>query len=337
MKKIVIGLSLILFMVFCKKLNQKELENNCVSKLFNDSILISKNQDSLIIIKNITNNKKDSLVSQTSNCLQPILSNDNNLYTLISDELFQCIDIKTKIVKWNFKPPEQINNFKLFDNNLIFSVRDYGLIILDSETGKTKYELKSSHLSECHSMLINDFLVKNNYLYVSDFRCNNLVCFDLKNGKEVWNYKFKIEGATQFLLINDFVFCGITGNPVKKEGSIVLLDRLSGEVKFEKDEQFDLITKPIVFKNKVIYYSYNSKIIEFDVENFKSKKIVHFDDSNGICDGQIYLLDDNIYFIDCNFQIKKFDLNLNKLYKLGKAPKSLTTIYKINNEVKLIY
>lgn len=340
MKKIAICLSVfaLLLAVFCKNPDQKEFqENNCVSGLFNDSILISRNLDSLIIIKNITNNKKTSLISNTSSCLQPVLDTDNNLYTLITNELFQCISIKRKTVKWGFRPPGQINNFKLFDNNLILSVGGYGLIILDPKTGKTKYEIKNYRNSECDTILTSDFFVEGYYLYVSDFRCSNLVCIDLKNGKEVWNYKSKIVGATQLLLLKDFVFCGITGNPIKKEGSIALVNRFSGEVKSEEKESFDLITKPISFKNKVIYYSYNSTINEFDIEAFKSRELIHLKDQEDICGGQLYLSGDAIYFTDCSFHVKKFNLNLNKLYTLGKAQKKLTSIYKINNKVKFIY
>ena len=137
--------------------------------------MISKNQDTLINVKNVKNNEIYTVVSKTSNCLQPLLDNNNILYIPISDQLFQCIETKNKKVKWSFKPPEQINNFKLFGDNLVLSIRDYGLIILDTKTGKLKYELKEFNNSKCHSMLINDFFIEKNSLYVSDFRCNNLV------------------------------------------------------------------------------------------------------------------------------------------------------------------
>lgn len=337
MKKIAISI-VILFCFSCKKHDKKSvIEINCISKLFNDSLLVSRMDDSIISIKNIRSNKRDSFISKTSNCLQPILDTNNNLYTLITDELFQCFNIKRKKTNWHFKSSEQINNFKLFENNLILNIRNYGLIVLDSKTGKSKFELKNSHSSECHSMLVNDFFVENDYLYVTDFKCSNLICFDLKSGKEVWNYKSKINGATQLLIVKDYVFCGITGDPLKKEGLIVLLDKFSGKLKFEQQEQFDLITKPIIFKNKIIYYSYNSKINEFNFENFKAKTLIELNNSGGICDGQFYLLENNIYFTDCNFEINKFDLNHNKLYKLGTASKSLTTIYKIDNKIEFVY
>ncbi len=338
MKNIIVVLSSIFLLFSCSNFSQKHnIENNCVSNFFNDSILISKNQDTLINVKNIKNNELYTVVSKTSNCLQPLLDNNNILYTPISDELFQCIEIKNKKVKWSFKPPEQINNFKLFGDDLVFSIRDYGLIILNSTTGKLKYELKKSNESKCHSMLINDFFIENNNLYVSDFRCSNLVCFDINTGKEIWQYRSKIVGATQILLINDYLFCGITGNPLKNEGLVVLLDKFSGVIKFKKNEKIDLITKPVIFKNKIIYYSYDSKINEFDIDKFKIKNLISFDDSDAICDGQIYLLDDNIYFTDCNFEINRFNFNKNKLDKIGKAPKSLTSVYNINNEVKFVY
>jgi outer membrane protein assembly factor BamB len=327
------------FLLFsCNNFNKKNnIENNCVSKLFNDSILISKNQDTLINFKNLKNNEVHTVVSKTSNCLQPLLDNNNTLYTPISDELFQCIEIKNIKVKWSFKPPEQINNFKLFGDNLVFSIRNYGLIILDTATGKLKHKLKGFNDSNCHSMLINDFCVENNNLYVSDFRCSNVVCFDIKTGEEIWRYESEVVGATQLLLINDYIFCGVTGNPLKNEGSVVLLDKFSGDVKFKKNEKIDLITKPVIFNNKIIYYSYDSKINEFDIDKFKFKNLISFASSDGICDGQIYLIDDNIYFINCSFELIKFNLKLNKLYKLGKASKNLKAVYKINDEVKFIY
>lgn len=270
MKNIILVLSSVFLLFSCNNFSQKHnIENNCVSNIFNDCILISKNQDTIINLKNIKNNEVYTIVSKTSNCLQPLLDNKNILYTPISDELFQCIEIKSKKVKWSFKPPEQINNFKLFGEDLVFSIRDYGLIILDSTTGKLKYELKTLNDSKCQSMLINDFFVENNNLYVSDFRCGDLVCFDIKTGKEIWQYKSEINGATQILLINDYIFCGVTGNPLKNEGLIVLLDKFSGIIKFKQRAKIDLITKPITFNNKIIYYSYDSKINEFDIRKLK--------------------------------------------------------------------
>lgn len=338
MKNTIIAIIISLLFLSCKDFpEKKDVGYNCTAAFF-DGVLVSTGLDSLIVVRNAENDTLFSLQSATTDCLQPILMNKRFLYASVSDEQFQCIDINTKEVKWRYTPPYLIKNFKVMDNYLLLSIKRLGVIIINAGTGKVVYELKEDEsTSACYSPYIQDFFLSDGKLYISDFRCDNVICLDVKEGKEIWRYKAQIDGPTRILDAGRYIFCGVTGNPDQKEGSVTVLDKLTGVVKFVADEQFDLITRPLLFDDTIIYCSYDGKVRILDLTRLEIVTLIDSGSSQSITDGEMHLIDGVIYFVDTYGIINRFYPGRKKLEKLHKAEKQINAVFKTKDSVEFIY
>lgn len=196
-------LSILLFLLFSYSCgfidsNYSDEHSKCASCFYGDSLLISKNKDSLISIKNYLSNEEYNIVSKTEYCLLPIVK-DNNVSFLRSDSLIECINLSSKNKIWEFKTKNRINNIRYFDQFLILNIENEGVTVLMLRSGLPYRMFNKNKDQSCNDMLINDFILDNEKLFITDFRCNNISAFDLINGDLKWGYNTSLS-ATRVLL-----------------------------------------------------------------------------------------------------------------------------------------
>lgn len=317
--------------------NRKTSEIN----LTDDGIALYSTYDTFVKVDNIKTNQNLFRIKVKSKqiIIPTALSKKRNyIYFPLNDTVISCRDFKTKKEIWNFNCSGVIISLKNANDSIILiGIRNKGILALNMITGKKEYEINDSNSSACNSSSIHDVTSDGKLFFVPDFNCSTIIAYNLKTGKEAWRYSSKISGAIRSLLMKDFVFCGITGDPTKKEGAVLVLDKNSGQLLFEKKDQFDLIVKPIIYKNKIIYYNYNSKLNEFNPEN-KTITVLHkFKKDELSCGTQLFLKDGYIYFNDCKFNLNRFDLRTNENKVLDKSKSYLLEVYKKDNKIEFIY
>ncbi len=328
----------------CKKACKEgsKIGLNRTAKIFNDSLLVCSTLSDSVVIEDVKSRKlifskriNDSEVIRP----QPVLDKKNRLYAVFSEDNFSCIDIKTNLVKWTYTAQQKINVIKWINDSLvIIGIRGFGLVALNAETGKMIYELPESNSSTCSSSFVIGFTFDKERIYISDFQCNTIAAYNLVNGKKIWGYQSSLFGVSRLLICNNYIFCGITGDPMKYEGKILLLDKNTGLVLAEENKDFDLITAPILFRNNIIYYTYDSEELnEFNIENRKSKLLYKFNSKDALCGSQLHFLNNYIYFDDCGSNVMRLNLRTKRVNKIEKARKGITEIYRYKNEVKFVY
>lgn len=339
-RSIVIVLCCVLFF----SCNKKEIETNrrtAEVTIYTNDLASYVTFDTLVKVENLKTKK--ILFQKKINCEQLIVptvlvKKHNYLYFPLNDSVLSCVNFKTEKEIWKYKFEDVITGLKNVNDSIILvDLRDAGVVALNIMTGKRIYEIKDSNNSRCNSPSVHNIVFDEKYFWVSDFDCGTVTAFNLKDGKEVWKYKSKINGAVRLLLTKDYVFCGITGNPMNKEGAVFLIDKKSGTLVFAKPEQFDLITKPVNYKNKVIYYGYNSKLSELDLDTKTIKVIKEFNEDELSCGNQLFLLDNTLYFDDCRFNINQLNLISSDFKVLGKSGSNLLGVYKKGKVVEFIY
>lgn len=127
------------------------------------------------------------------------------------------------------------------------------------------------------------------------------------------------------------LFCGITGNPLKEEGKIVLLNKENGEILFERNELFDLIVKPVKYLNYIFFVTYDKKIKKLDLVTKKVTHLIDLGDLGRICDNQLYLQGSKIYFSNCDNNIYEYDIKKSKLIFVKKSKRRLLNVFEVNN------
>lgn len=325
---------LLLFLLYScesKKNNASEESYKCASYFYGDSLLVSKDKDSLIIIENYLTKKIYRTVSRTEYCLLPIIK-DDHLYFLRSDSLVECINLSSESKVWEFKTYDKINNIKSFGQFLVLNIENEGVKILKLKSGQLFREFNRIKKQSCNDMLVNDFILDDESLFITDFNCNNISSLDLNSDDLKWRYNANLS-ATRVLLCNTLLFCGLTGNPLKKEGKIVLINKENGEVLFEKNELFDLIVKPIKYLNSVLFVTYDQKVKKLNLETMLVEDLVQLNEVGGICDNQLYLQGNKLYFSNCDNKIYEYDLLNDKLLFLEKNGNKLLNVFEFNNVV----
>lgn len=337
--KILLFISLLI--LSCQKKNDEKIRLSGTTAIFNDTLLICSTLKDSVIVENIKNKKIifSKKINDTEAIRpQPILDKNNRLYSVFSENELSCIDIKTNALKWTYTTDQKINVIKAVNDSLIvIGIRAFGLTVLNSQTRKPLYHLEESHSSLCNSSFIIQFTFDKEKIYISDFQCHTVAAFDLKNGKKLWSYKSAFAGTSKVKAYNNFIFCGITGNPQKNEGKIVVLDKNNGSVLTEENQAFDLMTDPIIYQNKILYYTYNGELKEFDPKELKSKTLYKFNKENAICSTQLHLIQNDLYLEECQLNIIKFNLETKTIKKITEKKKGLNAVYLYNNEVKFVY
>ncbi len=308
--------------------NASEESHKCASYFYGDSLLVSKNKDSLVTISNYLTKEVYRFVSKTEYCILPIIRN-NHLYFLKSDSSVECVSLSSKSKVWEFKTTNKINNIKSFGQFLVLNIEHQGVKVLKLQSGQLLRDFNRAKGQKCNDMLINDFILDHESLFITDFNCNNISSVDLNSGDLKWGYNTNLS-ATRFLLCDTLLFGGITGNPLEKEGKIVLFNKKSGKVVFERKELFDLVVKPVKYLSSVLFVTYDQKIKKFNLSTRQIEKLVELKDLGGICDNQLYLQGNKLYFSNCDNEIYEYDLLKDKLVFIKKTENKLVNVFEFD-------
>lgn len=301
--------------------------DNYICYVVDDNVLVVKDlNDEEILKKNISN----------SFTYKPLIFNDKIFFSE-SNDFICCWDLKTKKLLWKQKSPNNVKSIiKLNEKRILINIKNYGFIVLDSERGEILYNILRNK-DNCHSPDLSPYpvVVDNNNFYISNWNCNSISSFNISNGKLLWSKKLE-NGIYTALLYEDYIFLGF--NNSYENGGTYLVEKKTGTVVFKKELLFEERLEPIIKNNKVFFYTYDKELNAFDFKTKTDKVVCKFTPSDDISGGQMYLIDNNIYFQDSNFDIFKFDLLNYKKELIGKSNfGGIEGVYKKNNHAVLIF
>jgi len=303
-----------------------------------DLFLIYATWDSLIVVEDIGTGEILHNIKIQNNCYARPLLHNNKLYFPWSDSDFSCYDLALRQIIWNRKIGGACRSFELCKQILVINEKDYGISGIDMSSGDKKYELKYTYDVTCSIPDLSPYYIvcNQNYFYVCNWICKTITAFDGVTGKEIWNKTFG-SAVSNAISVNNYIFLGIDNS--YQEGKIYLLDSKTGKILFEQNNKFQVRFNPILSHNKIYFYSYDNKLNRFNVTDKTNEVVFNFNDGNNPGGGQMYLLDNYLYYSagDPMF-IYRFDINNNKLEKVKKAEKSLYEVYTGNKKkIEFIY
>lgn len=293
-------------------------------------------EDTILVVKDLNNEKVLEKKLSNSFTYKPLIFNDKIFFSE-SNDIISCWDLKTKMVLWKQKTTNSVKAIiKLNEKTILINIKNYGFIVLNSERGEILYQILRNQ-KDCHSPDLSPYpvVVDNNTFYISNWNCNSISSFNILDGKLLWSKKLE-DGIYTALLHEDYIFLGF--NNSYENGGTYLVEKKTGTVVLKKQLLFEERLTPVIKNNKVFFYTYDKKLNEFDFTTRKDKVISQFTSSDDISGGQIYLIDNSVYFQDSNFDLFKFDLLNYKKELIGKSNfGGIEEVYKKNNHVVLIF
>ncbi len=254
-----------------------------------------------------------------------------------SNESFICMDYKRNIILWKIQTKGRVREFQYVNDDMIIaSIDSYGIVAINSNSGKVMYELLLHADQNCSiDNAPRPITYDDNHFYLADFNCNSVAAYDILSGKKVWSVNRNSAALSNLIVAGKYIFVGSNDN--YKTGEIILLEAKTGKLVYQHESKFEIMCNPIHYKNKIYYYTYDSRLNEFDIENRTSKIIYSFSKEDDISGSQIYPLDNFLYFQDLSFNLNRIDLSTLKKEFIEKSPKGLLGVYKIKNEIKFVY
>jgi len=288
-----------------------------------------------IKIEDLNNGK--IIFSQTikDKCFTETRIKDERLYYPESNDIFTCLDYKTKKVIWKINTQGRVRTFQFVSENIIvLSIDEYGLVAINKEMGKVIYELLLHSDKKCTvDVAPSTIAFDENNFYVVNFNCRSIAAYDIASGKIVWNKK-EDSKLSNFIANDQYIFIGSQFNSGKNE--LLLLEAKTGKEIFRNNSSFNIFINPVLYKNKIYYQTEDSQLQEFDIEN-KIIRSVFKTQSNLLGCSQMFKIDHYLYIQDCDFNVNKIDLQNNKREVVDKGHKGLLEVYEINDETKFIY
>lgn len=339
----VLLLLLLFFILSCKESKPHDYDKKhalVVDINSEDNLLTysySKDNDYAIKIEDLKTNKVILSSKIKEACFTESKTHHGKLYFPDSDNIFTCIDYKSNKVIWKLPLDDgRIREFQFIkDDIIIASIDSYGLIAINSNTGKIMYELLLHSDKDCvvdAAPRPIDF--DENYFYVTNFNCTSISAYEISSGKNIWSRKENPTPLSNFIVAGKYIFMGNSESDEKNE--IILLEAKTGKLLFKQNVSVNTFVNPVAYQNKVYYQTNEYLLNEFDTEKKTIKTIFNFNKDHIGCN-QIFSLNYALYIQDCNYNVNKIDLKTNKRQIVDKGEKGLLGVYKINNDVKFIY
>jgi outer membrane protein assembly factor BamB len=296
-----------------------------------------KDKDYAIKVEDLKTDKILFSFKIKDNCFTEPRIHKNKICFPESDDSFICMDYKRNIILWRIQTKGRVREFQYVNDDMIIaSINSYGIVAINSNSGKVMYELLIHKGQNCS---VDDaprpITYDDNYFYVADFNCNSVVAYDILSGKKVWSVNRNSGAFSNLIVAGKYIFVG--SNDSYEKGEIMLIESKTGKIVYSKDSKFEIMMNPILYQNKIYYYTYDSKLNEFNIEKRISKIICNFSQADDISGSQIYQLDNFLYFQDVKFNLNRMNLTTLEKEIIGKCPKGLLGVYKINNVVKFVY
>ncbi len=185
----------------------------------------------------------------------PIFSTDKIFFTSFDLYLY-ALDFTGKEI-WKYKLPNRVKNSPLFSFGLVVvSVKDFGLIALDSNTGKLiwKQPQASTNLSTTQPVFYSDRLLVGNFNY-------NFSAFKIQDGELVWERPYDntiLSNPSVYDTI--LVFGGF--NPIDKQKTFInAINIKTGIEIWIKTLNYNSRYAPLAYKGRIYVGTENSEII----------------------------------------------------------------------------
>jgi len=330
---------LLLFIIGCGYKSEKtdEKDRNIISSSLTvtDSLLIYATWSNKIIVENIRSHKILFTKKTISICYaRPVLIG-KKLYFPIADSVFTCVDIATSKTIWNSRLGGRCSDFHIIDHSIIANSKSYGLVGMDLDSGKVKFELRYRYGVGCTIPDLSPYRISfdKKAFYVCDWQCASVSAYHIADGKRLWQ-KVTDFSNSNVKYVDGVLFWG--RNKFYKGGEILLLDPTNGSVLYQGQAKFEANFNPIVYAHRVYYYSYDGKLNEFDVKTRKNKVVYVFKPENDVSGYQMYLLNGSLYY---SAQDNVYQLNLkNFSHKVVKSDvKDIYGVYQDKDKVEFIF
>jgi len=312
-----------------------------------DNKLAYSTWDKKVIVEDVE--KKDTLFVQKTKDLCYITPKIKVSYVFFksADDEFMCFNTKNNELQWKITTDNIPNDFVILNNSIgLLNIKQKGIVGVNIENGKKEYLLKYEYDKECLSPDVSPYPIvyDEQSFYVSNWQCKTIRAFNINNGQELWNKNLS-RGASKSILYKDKIFVGI--DEYYKGGKIYILDSNNGNVlSIQSDVHILLRRTPVLWKDKVIFYDYyKNSLEEYDFETNKINTIKQYHKSHGKTEkrsneitGQLFLVNDFLYYQNNQFNIMKFDLNAKKETIIAKSNKGgISTVYIDENGKESIF
>ncbi len=316
MKKYLIFSSLLLILA-CKGRGEKHdaTERNIISGTFSfrDSMLIYATWDSTVVVENLASKKKSLFKTKNLCYAKPILAGDKLLFP-VSDSEFNCVDIFSRKLLWKAKLGGRCSSFTYANGCIIANTKHNGITGLDSENGDLRFLLPYQYDESCLLPDLSPYpiLVDRDIFYICNWQCKSLSAFNMLTGVPIWSKQFG-NGLGNFVLANDVIFYG--RNDGYKTGGVMLIDASTATVLCRNIELFEERVLPLMYKNRIYYYTYDSKLREMDLSTKQSRVVFSFNDSNNVSGSQMFLYHGKLYYSK-NGSVYSIDLKDFRISKI---------------------
>lgn len=331
---------LLLFIVSCKETETyKDNRNALVAHVDQkDNLLIysydnDEAEECAIKVEDLKTGKEIFFSKIEQSCFTEPRIQDRKLYFPDSNHSFNCIDYKNNKVLWKLKTKGRIREFQLVNDDIIIaSVDTDGLVAIHSKTGKIIYELPlhSEHCTVDSAPRPIGF--DENCFYVADFNCTLIAAYEISSGKKVWSREMPQTGFSNFIVAGKYIFLGRENSD--KDGEIMLMEAETGTVIYSHaSAAIDIMVTPVLYRDKIYYYTLNSELNEFDLKK-ETTKVIY---KGSVAGNQMYHLGNFLYIQDVDFNVNRINLDTLEKKMVTKSPKGLLGVYALNHQVQLIY
>jgi outer membrane protein assembly factor BamB len=336
--RLLLLLFVIVFMVGCNLKSQdaqKQGRNIISSSLtITDSLLIYATWSNEVVVENFITNKRLFVKRVFNNCYAKPVLIQSKLYFPISDSVFTCIDMLSSKTIWNTSLGGRCSEFHLFNNSIIADSKHYGLIGIDANSGKIKFQLLYKYGTGCTIPDLSPYRISfdKEAFYVCDWHCNNISAFRIADGKALWK-KNTSSSNSNVQFVDGLLFWG--RNDFYKGGQITIISPKDGEILYGEPSKFEENFNPIIYNHKVYYYSYDSKLNELDLEKRKTRVVYVFNPKNDVSGNQMYLLNGHLYY---NAQSNIYELDLNSFSNkiIQKDVKDIYGVYQVKSKLEFV-
>lgn len=321
--------SVITLMIICTIFNCKDameeikyIDKEIIVGHIEDENLIYTNWKKNVVIENFKTGDTIFIYKTVDiNNVMPI-TRKTHIYFKNSDSDFKCVDFKANIPIWSVNTPNKIKNFIVLNDSIgLLDIKNFGLVALNLLNGKKVFNIDYEYGRDgCNvpDMSPYPIIFDKDFFYINNFLCRTIRAYDVNNGKEVWSRELG-KGMSQSIIVDDQIFIGM--NNAYTSGNIYLLDKKSGDIKHQQIIPFEERMKVVEWNNKIIFYDYKANCLqEFDLVKKEIKTLKTSEGTNDIT-GQLFLLNNNLYYQNNNFEIVKFDLISYKEKVLIKSKK----------------
>lgn len=285
------------------------------SVLYGDTLIYNTFSKSIIIEDLRTDNIIKKFSVNDLIYYSPVL-NSGKLFFSESNKKFVCYDLTEQRNIWEIETTSVVKSILIRGKEVILNLKNNGFVILDKLTGKEKLKIPYIYSEGCAHPDLSpypmDILDRN--LYIANWQCNTISMINLDTGKLLKKINLGV-GSSYLTVIGNKLFVGLNGN--YNGGKIFVLDRNTLNTEFSEQVNFEDRMKPLIWKGKLIYYTFDNQIYLFDPVNHSNEILFKFSEKDDLSGSKMILSLNNLYFHTANFELLECNLEDKKLKRLG--------------------